>query len=128
MNSAPTPPDPGYWFNIAEHLEGLLGLMTGAIATAGLAVWRLAVWTTSVKAEIAQMREASEERQKTILEKLDENEKRAHGRHEATQREMDQIREIARDDRDETREHRKGTRDATAALSGRIDNALSHRG
>jgi hypothetical protein len=116
MNGPSPPPDSSQWFSIAEHLEGLLGLMTGAVVTAGAAVWRMAVWTTSVKAELRE-----------VLDKLNAMQETSDRRHEDTQREMDQIRLDVRADREETREHRRESREAAAALSARIDGALARR-
>ena len=47
--------------------------------------------------------------------------------HDGTKREMDQLRQDVRDDREETRAMRQETREATAGLSARIDNVIARR-
>lgn len=127
MNAMPSPPppDPDYWFGLANHIEGIVGVIGGAVLTALASVWRLAVWTQTVKGELEEMRQASDVRHETLLEKLDQMQDAQRERHEANKRELDQMHLDVRADREETRAMRQEAREASASLSTRIDSVFS---
>ena len=127
MNAMPSspPPDPGYWFNVADHLEAIIAGIGTAVITAGAALWRIAAWTAGMRGELEQMRHETGEWREAMLEKLDFMQNAQKERHEATKREMDQIHIGVRDDKEETRAGRQETREAIAALSRRIDDVIA---
>jgi predicted nucleotide-binding protein (sugar kinase/HSP70/actin superfamily) len=91
--------------------------------TAAAGLWRAATWTAQIKED----REASDERHKSILDKLDDMQESNAQQHESARREMDQMRQDIRADREETRAMRQETREAAATLSARIDFVTGDR-
>lgn len=136
MTALPTPPssDPGGWFSFAEHLEAIIGVAFGAMMTAAAGLWRAATWTAQIKEdrEASAARHtaalaASDERHKSILDKLDDMQASNAQQHDSARREMDQMRQDIRADREETRAMRQEARDAAATLSARIDSVMGTR-
>jgi thiamine pyrophosphate-dependent acetolactate synthase large subunit-like protein len=136
MNAMPPPPSPdlGGWFSFAEHLEAVIGVAFGAVMTAAAGLWRAATWTAQIKEdrEASERRHtaalaASDERHKSILDKLDDMQESNAQQHESAWREMDQMRQDIRADREETRAMRQETREAAATLSARIDFVMGDR-
>lgn len=125
--SSPPPPDPGYWFSIADHIEAIIAGVGATVLTASAAIWRIASWTTGIRGEMAAMREEASDWRQAVFDKLDDMKEANEKAHDGTKREMDQLRQAVRDDREETRAMRQETREATAGLSARIDNVIARR-
>ena len=121
MNAYPSSPPPGPdWFGLADHVDAILSFLGGAAIAAGAAIWRIASWTTGIRAEMEKNREETAEWRKAMLEKLDDM-------RDATKREMDQMHLDVRADREETRAMRQEFREASADLSKRIDSVFAAR-
>lgn len=115
------PPDAGWWLNVVDHLEAIIVGISTAVVTAGVGLWRAAIWTERMKTEIRRNREASEarhevsetasfQRHQEILQKLEDMKASNALRYEATQRELDQVTQ------------------STRALSSRIDTVFARGG
>ena len=121
----PSPPDASWWLGVLDHAEGIAGAIVGAIGSAGVAIWRMAVWTERMKTLIDANRLASDarhdatetassQRHYELMQKLEDMKASNAMQHEMARREMDQLRTEVRDDRAETR-----------ALSGRMESVFA---
>ena len=129
MNAYPSSPPPGPdWFGLADHVDAILSFLGGAAIAAGAAIWRIASWTTGIRAEMEKNREDTTEWRTAMLERLDAMQEAQRERHETTKREMDQIHMGVHADREETRAGRQETREAIASLSARIDGVFARNG
>ena len=84
--------------------------ISGMVTTGFLAIWRLAVWSNTIKqrldmqdARFVTEKAAKEKRHQDILERFDQMAKIQDERHIANVRELDQIRIDIRDNRNERR-------------------------
>ena len=99
-----------YWEHVLNGFGALATFISGMVTTGVLAIWRLAVWSNTIKqrldlqdARFTSEKAMKEKRHADILERLDQMAKIQDERHIANVRELDQIRIDIRDNRNERR-------------------------
>jgi hypothetical protein len=98
------PHDWVYWGHVINGFGALAAFISGIATTGVLAIWRLAVWSNTIKSrlDVQDQRAGTERAEKLkrhadLLERFDRMARVQDERHEANVRELDQIRTDVRE-------------------------------